>query len=185
MEFTPIKMKRLNQGRIHLGAMWVSEIRTIEGTQIQNGIIYQQLDETADKPTLTKPYHPHPNGASWRILDCMISQIATDNNQKFLPERQLRERTSNHSTIGFWPTYTIHITQKYDYAPQILDDINTRVMEQNSDSMQTNLPSSQHLSTFRFKSKNCPTINTIIVYQLQYNTRIRSHNTSLTSHGNP
>ena len=32
MELTPIQMKRLNQVKIYLGVMWVSEISTIDGT---------------------------------------------------------------------------------------------------------------------------------------------------------
>ena len=106
MALTPIQKKRLNQVRTHLGVMWVSEIGTIDGTQIQNNIIHHQLDEKAYKPILTRPYQPRPNaGASGKILDCTISQIMTDNNQTLIPEKQLGEWTLYHSTFGFWPVY--------------------------------------------------------------------------------
>ena len=60
-ELTPIQMKRLNQVRIHLGVMWVSEISHIDETQIRNDIIIHQVDKMAYTPTLTKLYQPRPN----------------------------------------------------------------------------------------------------------------------------
>ena len=38
LDLTSIQMKRLNQVRIHLGVMWLSEISTIQGTRIRSHI---------------------------------------------------------------------------------------------------------------------------------------------------
>ena len=99
-------MKRLNQMRIHLRVLWVSEISTIDGNQIRNDIIHHQVDEMAYKPTLTKPYQPQPNNASWKILDWLIHQITSENNQNLIPGRTLGKWTKHHSTIDVWPAYT-------------------------------------------------------------------------------
>ena len=106
MELTPIQMKRLNQVRIHLGVMWVSEISTIDGNQIRNDIIRHQVDEMAYKPILTKRYQPHPNNASWKILDRLIHQITSEKNQNLVRGRKLGKWTKHDSTIGVWPAYT-------------------------------------------------------------------------------
>ena len=106
LELTDIQIQRLNQVRIYLGFMWVSELCTADGKRIQSHISKHQKDEEEYAPTLTKPHQPKPNAASWKILDRVIQSLTTANGATLLESNALGDWIDNHSRIGNWQAYT-------------------------------------------------------------------------------
>ena len=88
------------------GVIWVSKLCTADGKRIRGHISKHQKKEEEYVPTLTKPYPPKPNTASWRILHRVIQSITTSNEFTVRDEYSLETRTENHSKLGNSQAYT-------------------------------------------------------------------------------
>ena len=86
--------------------MWVSKLCTADGKRIRGQISKHQKNEEEYVPTLTKPYQPKPNTASWKILDRVIQNTTTSNEFTIRDEYSLGTWTEHHSNLGNWQAYT-------------------------------------------------------------------------------
>ena len=84
----------------------MSELCTVHGKRIRSHISKHQKNEEEYAPTLTKPYQPKPNTASWKILDRVIQSITTSNELTIRDEYSLGTWTANHSRLGNWQANT-------------------------------------------------------------------------------
>jgi hypothetical protein len=100
--FTEVQEHRINCVRLFLGVMYFSEICTIDGTTIRDGITTGNNDNEEYILTLKKAIQHRPNTRSWNLWTQAITSITSDG--KVLQE-SLGDWTTNHSTSGRWNAY--------------------------------------------------------------------------------
>ena len=103
LDFTLIQMKQTNCVRMYLGVTYISEIGTICGNYLVNGIINGNIDNLEFETTLTKPKQQlqRPNTRSWTVWKQMLSPLIKGRQLKI----PLGQWKNNHSKTGTWNAY--------------------------------------------------------------------------------
>jgi hypothetical protein len=100
--FTEVQEHRINCVRLFLGVMYFSEICSIDGTTIRDGITTGHNNNEEYILTLKKAIQHRPNTRSWNLWSQAITSITSDG--KVLME-SLGDWTTNHSRSGRWNAY--------------------------------------------------------------------------------
>ena len=101
--FTPVHQKWINCVLLYLGITYLSEISTIDGTSLINGINDGDEENMQYRNLLTCPVQVKPNTWSWALWDIHLQSYTTMNSSDL--KVPLGNWTSNHSTNGRWNAY--------------------------------------------------------------------------------
>ena len=100
--FTEKQRRRINSVRMYLGVTWLSEICTIDGTSLVEGI-GDDVVELLHENTLTKPAQNKPNTRSWALWDRLLKTFTIPNESTL--KESLGDWHQNHSRYRRWNTY--------------------------------------------------------------------------------
>jgi len=99
---TEVQEHRVNCVRLFLGIMYSSEICSIDGRCIRDGIKDGSYKDNIYDVRLKKARQKRPNTASWKLWTRVIESMTTDGTRLKQP---LGEWTQDHSTSGTWNAY--------------------------------------------------------------------------------
>ena len=92
--FTDVQRKRINSVRMYLGVTWLSEICTVDGTSLVEGIGDNAV-ELPHENTVPKPAQVKPNTRSWALWDRLLQSFTQPNKSKL--KEPLGDWYRNHS----------------------------------------------------------------------------------------
>ena len=101
--FTPVQQKQINCVCLYLGVTYLSEISTIDGLSLIDGINDGDEEHIQYRNLLTRPVQPKPNTRSWALWDLHLQSYTTTNSLNL--KVPLGNWTSDHSTNGRWNAY--------------------------------------------------------------------------------
>jgi len=93
LNLTTVQLTRLNCVRMYLGVTYLSEMCTVDGQYIADGVLKRERDAGEHVTTLTRPHQQKPNTRSWTIWNRLISTY------------RLGRWNEHHSSAGEWETY--------------------------------------------------------------------------------
>ena len=112
--FTETQRRRINSVRMYLGVTWLSEICTIDGTSLVEGIGDDNI-ELPHENTLPKPAQVKPNTRSWALWDRLLQSFTQPNKSKL--KEPLGDWYRNHSRYGRWNAYRENSHNVYSWNP--------------------------------------------------------------------
>jgi len=101
-EFTAVQEHRINCVRLYLGVMYFSEICSIDGTKLRDGITTGHNNNEEYVVTLKKAIQHRPNTRSWNLWTQAITSLTTNGTAL---KTQLGTWTQHHSRSGHWNAY--------------------------------------------------------------------------------
>ena len=101
-EFTAVQEHRINCVRLFLGVMYFSEICSIDGMNIRDGITTGKNETEEYVVSLKKARQHLPNTRSWNLWKQAITSVTIDGTALKEP---LGDWTIHHSKSGQWKTY--------------------------------------------------------------------------------
>jgi hypothetical protein len=100
--FTAGQEHQINCVRLFLGVMFFSEICSINGTTLQDGITTGHNNNEGYILTLKKAIQYRPNTQSWKLWTQAITSIISDGKEL---KDSLGDWTTNHSRSRQWNAY--------------------------------------------------------------------------------
>ena len=117
LRFTLVKQNWINCICLYLGITYLSDISTINGESLIEGINDGDEENMQCRNLLTRPVQPKPNTMSWTLCDVHLKSYTTMNRLNF--KVHLGTWTSNNSTNGRLNAY-----QNQNFVCSWVDDDN-------------------------------------------------------------